>query len=192
MTQKHNQPHVFIIAALSADGFLADQVDRNSLDWTSTEDKRFFRDRTKEAGVLVMGSKTFETIGKPLPGRINIVYSSNPDKFETELTDELPAYESWDRETLTHVTSLEPEKLIELLSDKGYPEVAIGGGASIYSQFMASGVVDSLYLTYEPVIFGRGVKLFDRPILKQLELVRSTPLSAQTILNQYRPKAEQP
>jgi dihydrofolate reductase len=59
---------VFVIAALSADGFIA-QAEDHVADWTGTEDKKLFVQLTKEAGIMVMGSKTLATIGRALPGR---------------------------------------------------------------------------------------------------------------------------
>ena len=68
---------VILIAAISADGKIAERTDQNSLDWTSKEDTRFFIERTKQAGALIMGRKTFESIGKPLPGRINLILTKD-------------------------------------------------------------------------------------------------------------------
>jgi dihydrofolate reductase len=53
----------FIIAALTADGFIAKGSDHLSVEWTSKEDRKFFSDRTKKAGVVVMGLNTYKTIG---------------------------------------------------------------------------------------------------------------------------------
>jgi dihydrofolate reductase len=69
--------NVFIIAAISADGLIAKDSDEKSTAWTSKADKKFFSERTKKAGVVVMGRKTFDTIGKPLSERLNIVYSKS-------------------------------------------------------------------------------------------------------------------
>jgi dihydrofolate reductase len=49
----------------------------NTIPWSIPEELRFFRRMTKNAAVL-MGRKTFESIGHPLPDRQNIVISSNP------------------------------------------------------------------------------------------------------------------
>lgn len=50
----------------------------NSLMWSISEDMKFFR--TTTAGhTVVMGRLTYESIGRPLPKRRNIVISRNPD-----------------------------------------------------------------------------------------------------------------
>lgn len=46
----------------------------NQLPWHYPEDLKFFRDKTK-GRVLIMGRKTFDSLGKPLPGRFHIVVS---------------------------------------------------------------------------------------------------------------------
>ena len=48
----------------------------NALLWHISEDLRFFR-RTTLGSPVIMGRKTFESIGRALPGRVNIVVSRN-------------------------------------------------------------------------------------------------------------------
>lgn len=60
---------VAMVAALSRNGVIG--VD-NQLPWYLPEDLKFFK-RVTLGKPLVMGRKTFESIGRPLPGRLNIV-----------------------------------------------------------------------------------------------------------------------
>jgi dihydrofolate reductase len=160
---------VFIIAAMSLDGFIARSENEKSFDWTSKEDKEFFVERTKKAGVVVFGAKTYQTIGKPLKDRLNIVYSRTK-KFEGVET-----------------THKEPKELIKDLESRGFAEVAICGGASIYTLFMKSGVVDEIYLTIEPIIFGQGIKFFNEKLDFKLELLESKILNSQgSLLLHYK------
>ena len=46
----------------------------NKLPWKNSNDLKWFRQNT-EGNIVIMGRKTFESIGKPLPNRINIVIS---------------------------------------------------------------------------------------------------------------------
>lgn len=75
---------------------------------------------------ILMGRKTYESIGKPLPGRRNIIISRNPDyRIEgCETTDSL-------------------DSALKLLHGKS--EAMLIGGASLYHQFLYR--VDTLYLT---------------------------------------------
>ena len=158
---------IFIIAALSADGFIA--RNRGELaNWTSKEDKKRFVELTKRAGVIVMGHTTFETIGKALPGRRNIVYTSKKISIPgAECTHELPA------------------ALAIRLEKEGVRELAVCGGASIYTLFMKSSLVDTLYLTLEPIIFGEGLRLFSEKIPATLTLV-SSEQKEQSVFLEYQ------
>ena len=49
----------------------------NSLPWHLSEDLKYFK-RTTMGNCIIMGRKTWESIGRALPGRTNIVISSNP------------------------------------------------------------------------------------------------------------------
>ncbi len=165
--------HVFIIVVLTADGFIAEETNDISTRWTSKEDIRFFVKRTKEAGAMVMGSTTFQTIGKPLPGRKIYIYTRHPQDFAGYDPAEIEA------------VSLDPAEMVKKAEADGYQELAICGGASIYTQFMNAGVVDTLYITYEPALFGQGVSLFTEPVQKKLQLVSTQSLSEQTTLVEY-------
>ena len=48
-----------------------------TLPWSSPEDMKHFRELTK-GHVVIMGRKTYDSIGKPLTGRFNIVLSRSP------------------------------------------------------------------------------------------------------------------
>jgi dihydrofolate reductase len=158
----------FIIAAVTADGFIAQTTDHSPMQWTSKEDKARFVELTKRAGVVVLGSNTFKTFPRPLKDRLNIVYSRSQE-FEGV-------------ETVTD----EPAELLRRLEDRGFTEVAICGGAEIYTKFMEAGVIDTIYLTIEPVIFGKGLSLFNRPINAKLELVSNAKTEGGTIFSEYK------
>jgi dihydrofolate reductase len=158
---------VFLIAAMSTDGFIA-RNESELADWTSKEDKRLFVELTKRAGVMVMGGTTYRTIGKPLPGRRNIVYSRRAiDQPGVEFTRE------------------SPQSLVARLKGEGCKELAVCGGATIYNMFLKAGVVDELYLTIEPILFGEGISLLDSSIDMKLTLIETRLLSNNIVLNHY-------
>lgn len=158
---------VFIVAAISVDGFIA----RNTAelaDWTGKEDKKVFVELTKRAGVVVMGRTTFETIGRPLPGRRNIIFTTH--RIDQEGVE---------------ATQLAPPDLIASLEADGYTEVAICGGRSVYDQFLQAKVVDELYLTLIPTLFGDGISLFKSPISQALRLKSEKKLSDGVLFLHY-------
>lgn len=94
--------------------------------WRLPNDLKYFK-KTTMGHPIIMGRKTHEGIGKPLPGRSNIVLSSRKTEFPGCLL----------------CRSLE-EALGKCLMDRE-EEVFIIGGASIYGQ--SFGFVDRLYIT---------------------------------------------
>ena len=105
----------------------------NRLPWHIPEDLKRFR-RLTSGHTIIMGRKTFESIlsytGKPLPDRINMVITRNPD-FKAE--------------GVSINTSLE-EALSEAKGNE-QSEIFIIGGAQIFKQAIDMGVVDRIYLT---------------------------------------------
>lgn len=103
----------FIIAALTADGFIA-KNSSHLANWTSKEDKDFFTKLTKKAGIIVMGLNTYKTIGRPLPDRLNIVYAP--------LTERISGVE---------ITQKDPADLLKRFERQGQKEVAKIGRAHV-------------------------------------------------------------
>ncbi len=163
---------VSLIGAISADGFIAASEAQNSLTWTSKEDTRFFVEKTKEIGTLVMGRKTFDTIGKPLKGRRVIVMSRTPlSRIEGEYGG------------VVEYTSESPKELVARLETEGVAKLVVCGGAMIYAQFLQAGLVHELFLTIEPVIFGEGTLLAPGCGRVNMTLVDSQPLGPGMLLH---------
>lgn len=103
----------------------------NKLPWYLPNDLKYFKQVTMGKPIL-MGRKTYESIGKPLPGRCNIVITRN---------------ESWSAEGVKVVHSLEQAfDLGESVCDiDGQSEVMIIGGDQIYQTSLPD--VDRIYLT---------------------------------------------
>lgn len=100
--------------------------DKNSLPWNLPADMEYFR-KTTLGKPIIMGAKTFESIGKALPNRKNIILSYD---------------KNYKAEGCSVVTSIE-QALEEVGEDE---EVMIAGGASVYKQFLP--LADRLYLTF--------------------------------------------
>ncbi|MBU1424035.1 MAG: dihydrofolate reductase [Gammaproteobacteria bacterium] len=97
----------------------------NTLPWRCPEDLKHFKTLTM-GHHMIMGRKTFDSIGKPLPGRTTVVVTRNAElKIEGC--------------TIAH--SL--QEAIDVCA--GDPEIFIVGGADLYRQ--AVSLVDTLYIT---------------------------------------------
>jgi len=135
-----------LLMAITADGKIAKSANHLA-NWTSGADKKMFVEKTKSAGVIIMGLTTYQTIGKPLPGRLNIVLTPEPEK-ETSIPGSL------------EYTSALPQNILSDLEKRGYKEAIVGGGATINGLFLKNNLLDEIWLTVEPKIFGEGLNLF--------------------------------
>lgn len=103
----------------------------NALPWHLPEDLKYFKSVTM-GKVIIMGRKTYESIGRPLPGRTNLVVSRDPD---------------YRAEGITVVNSLVQavEQAEAVSAINGEEEALIIGGANLYEQALPQ--VQRLYLT---------------------------------------------
>jgi dihydrofolate reductase len=135
--------------ALTVDGKIARHPDQ-FIDWSGKADKKLFVQMTKKAGVLIMGSRTYDTIGRPLPGRKNIVLTRNKDRQS-------------DNENLIF-TDAKPADLVDELKAAGYTEVILTGGSTINTLFARANLIDEIVVTISPKIFGTGIGLFSKDL----------------------------
>ena len=119
------QPKISIIAAVAEKNRAIGKD--NKLLWHISEDLKRFKDLTS-GHAIIMGQKTYESIGRLLPNRTNIVISDNSD-FRPEGVIVAHSIEE----------SVEKAKKVEK------EEIFICGGGMIYRQFMP--LADKLYLT---------------------------------------------
>ncbi len=113
---------VSVIVAVANDNVIGGN---NSLLWHISEDLRMFK-RTTSGHPVVMGRRTFESLGRPLPNRTNVVVTRNPQ---------------WAAAGVRTAGSLE-EAVKMFPADE---EVFVIGGGEIYARAMP--LADKLYLT---------------------------------------------
>jgi dihydrofolate reductase len=111
-----------IIVATDQQGLIGEN---NDLPWRLSADLQYFRQVTM-AKPLIMGRNTHESIGRPLPGRKNIIVTKN---------------KSFHADGCTVVNSIDDA----LLACEDVDEVMVMGGASLYEQLLP--IADKLYLT---------------------------------------------
>jgi dihydrofolate reductase len=95
----------------------------NDLPWYLPNDLKHFK-KTTMGKPIVMGRKTYESIGKPLPGRENIVVTRD---------------QSYEAEGTTIVHSV--DEVLQINAE----EICVIGGSEIFKQFLP--VADRLYIT---------------------------------------------
>lgn len=100
----------------------------NQLPWHLSEDLKRFKALTMDHHI-VMGRKTYDSIGRSLPGRTMIVVTRNPE---------------YTADNGVLITNSLPEAL-ELAEKSGENEVFVVGGAEIFSQTLP--IANKIYLT---------------------------------------------
>jgi len=117
-----------LIVAVAENGVIGNN---NDLPWKISSDLKYFKEKTM-GKPIIMGRKTFQSIGRPLPGRVNIVITRDssfvPEGVITAHTLEM---------------ALDVGKNMALV--KGVDEVMVIGGAQIYALTLPD--ADRLYLT---------------------------------------------
>ena len=115
---------ISMIAAMAHDRVIGKD---NQMPWHLPADLAHFKRVTLGKPVL-MGRKTFESIGRPLPGRRNLVISRNP---------------GYQAEGIEVVGSV--EAALALLAGSSVEELMVIGGGHLYAEMLPS--ADCLYLT---------------------------------------------
>lgn len=119
-----NKPRISAIAALSENNVIGRD---NDLPWHISADLKRVRALTT-GHVLIMGRKTYESIGKPLPNRTTIIITRDRD-YHVEGT----------------IVAHSIEEAIEIGEKKDSEEIFIFGGGQIFKEAMP--FIERLYLT---------------------------------------------
>lgn len=106
---------------------------KNGLPWRLPEDMKFFR-ATTTGKIIIMGRKTFESIGgKPLPNRLNLIVTRQPD-FHVEGTKSFNSLDAAIQYAKEQIGTWQWP-----------PEIMICGGSEIYNQALP--ITNRIYLT---------------------------------------------
>lgn len=169
---------VILVMVSSVDGKTTRWKDGDTYKWTSKEDKAHFESMVRGSNLIVMGSKTFEVANpKPKKGTLRIVMTSDPGRYAKLAVDGLLEF-----------TSEDPKTMVARLAKKGYKNLLLVGGGGLNTTFFQAGLIDELWLTIEPKIFGKGKMIVDQvPMDVSLKLEMIKKLNSQgTLLLRYR------
>lgn len=139
---------LILIAAMTADRVIGRD---GRLPWHLPEDLRFFRRQTTGHAVI-MGRKTFDSIGRPLPKRRNVVVTRNPAFSPRGLSDPpaaedaVFAAEGPSNETTRLDVAHSLDAAIDLCRGRGESKAFVIGGAEIYAQALP--IADEMIITH--------------------------------------------
>ena len=145
--------------------------------WSSKSDQEYFSGLWEESALIVMGSNTYNASPiKPSPVHLVVVMTREPSKYasktvtgQMEFTDETP------------------NQLVTRFEKMGYKQMMVVGGPHVAASFLKDELIDELWLTLEPRIFGQGEGLVAEEKLNiRLKLISCEKLNEEgTLLTKY-------
>lgn len=175
---------IILINVTSLDGRFTKWKGKNIYEWSSSEDFAFFQKTKLENNLIVMGSATFDHVRriekaglKPEKERLRVIMTKNPKKYKKF---EVPGQMEFRSDT--------PKLLVKRLEKQGFRQMLLIAGGKVANSFLKDRLVDEMWLTFEPRIFGSGKSLAEGSDLDvKLKLISSEKLNPQgTLLLKYK------
>ncbi len=135
-----------LVFVSTLDGKVTKWGDPQVRDWSSLQDQQYYQQTWNNAKLIVMGSKTF----------IAEKFSASKDRLLLVMTQNISKYNQYEVPGQLEFTDKKPNNLVEQFQKKTYETMMIAGGAHIATSFLKEQLIDELWLTIEPKIFGAG------------------------------------
>jgi len=169
---------VTLIAAQSLDGFITKHATPGSA-FASAADQLHLRKALANFDCSVMGAETYRTARELIRDRmraprLRMVLTRTPQNFSADI-----------RPGILEFSSASPAELLSDLAARGHQRCALLGGAQIHSLFLKAGLVNELWLTIEPMLFGSGMPLVAEAVDIRLKRLSTESLTADTALMKY-------
>jgi dihydrofolate reductase len=154
-------------------GYIADKKD--STPWSKEEFAAFHSTITKAKNIMV-GRKTYEIMRKygefKKCGNPFTVIITKSQKFKP--ADKLAIASA-------------PSHALKILKSKGFEVAFMSGGSTVATSFMKEGLIDEIWIDIEPLIFGKGIPIFQESKLNiKLRMIKTTKISKNTIQLRYK------
>lgn len=168
---------IILVFVSTLDGKITKWGDPFVRKWSSKSDQDYFSEIWRNAKLIITGSSTFNADPlKHSADRLILIMTHRPrdyTKYEVpgqlEFTDESPA------------------ELVSRLEKEGYKQIFVVGGPHIATSFLKDGLVDEIWLTIEPRIFGTGGNFVTEEKLDiKLQLISCNKVNANgTLITKY-------
>jgi len=165
-----------LIFVSTLDGKITRWGDPMIRSWSSRDDQKYFDTVWKNTRVIIMGSGTYNPAPvKASPDHLFIVMTHSPHKY---ICSSIPGHLEFNDES--------PEKLLNRFMQEE-KSVLIVGGAQIATAFLKEQLIDELWLTIEPKIFGNGASFVtDEKLDINLSLISSEKINERgTLITKY-------
>ncbi|MFJ2519543.1 dihydrofolate reductase family protein [Cellulosimicrobium cellulans] len=173
-------------AAVSLDGYVQDadgSIEALYADIEELASSAYLRELQERTGAVLMGRRTYDMA--PDPDGYADGYEFQVPIFVVTHTPPAVAPKRNERLWVTFVTDGVESAVRQARDAAGERDVTFIGGADVFHQLWAAGLVDELAVEVMPVLLGGGVRLFDGEAPAALEKVRVDELGARTALR-YR------
>lgn len=180
MVKRQKLMKVILVMVMSVDGKTTRWHNPDIYNWTSSEDQAYFFSLIKKNKVIIMGRKTFmaaKSIIKPSPKNLRIVLTTTPQKYKNLSVPKQLEF-----------SSDSPQKIIKKLNILGITQVLLVGGEHVNNVFFKEKLINEVWLTIEPKIFGVGNGLVSSKKLDiKLQLQKVSKLNNKgTLLLKYQ------
>jgi dihydrofolate reductase len=143
---KKNIMKIILVLVSSLDGKVTLWNDPFVRKWSSKADQEYFNKIWNDSPLIVMGSNTYNADPpKSLKNNLLIIMTSAPEDYKKH---EVPGR--------IEFTDMQPSLLAGTFGDKGYEQMVVVGGPHIATSFLKAHLINELWLTFEPRIFGSG------------------------------------
>jgi dihydrofolate reductase len=86
-----------------------------------------------------------------------------------------------------HSVAKTPKDALAILEKEGFNNTLVAGGGTLNTSFMAENLIDEIYLDVEPIVFGKGIRLFrENDFEAKLKLFGTKKLSENEIQLHYQ------
>lgn len=163
---------VILYMATTLNGYIAKE--NNETPWSEEEWKSFSK-FVKKTENIIIGRKTYDIMKE----------ANEFEKIENPFTIVVTNSEFTSNKNFSFAKS--PKEALKILKEKKFKEALLAGGGKINSSFMKENLIDEIYLDIEPIIFGKGIKLFsDEDFESRLKLLKVKKLSDTIIQLHYQ------
>lgn len=169
---------VILYMAITINGLIAKEDDDTS--WVTEIEWASFSSAIKKNGNMIIGRRTYKVMLQ------NDEFNrSNLNEVKTVVLAKGISLRVHNPKFISVATS--PREAVDILHKQGFETIMVCGGGRLNASFMRENLIDEIYLDIEPVIFGRGIKLFSDEVFEiNLELLEVKNLSANEMQLHYK------
>lgn len=168
---------VILVFVASLDGKVTKWDDPHVRDWTSKQDQEYYKQIWKDAQLIIMGSNTFMA-EKFLPSRQHLLLV---------MTKNISKYKEYEIPGQIEFTDNSPKELVEKFQKKDLGTMILAAGPHVATSFFKEQLIDELWLTIEPKIFGTGSNfVIEQKLDVNLHLISCEKVNEQgTLITKY-------